>query len=136
MLVAVTMRPIHHDAGYSSRTVQQQNLLAAWDESMTKFVMVVASSPHAGRDDDYTDWYDNVHIPELCTIPGIMSGKRYAAVPSPNPVPGQYLAIYDVETDDINSVLTEMGRRAVAGEMSQSNALDRESAKMWFYEVP
>ncbi len=101
---------------------------------MAKFVMVVASSAKPGRDDDYNTWYDTDHIHEICALPGVISGKRYTAVAhSPNPVPGQYLALYEVETDDIMQVLAEMGRRAAAGEMSLSDALDRDSAKMWFY---
>ncbi len=103
---------------------------------MGKFVMVVASSAKPGRDDDYNTWYDTDHIHEICTLPGVKSGKRYNAVASsPNPVPGPYLAIYEIETDDITSVLAEMGRRAGSGEMSSSDALDYESAKMWFYEA-
>ena len=103
---------------------------------MAKYVMVVASSAHPGRDDDYNEWYDTDHIHEILALPGVTSGRRFNAVPhSPNPVPGQYLALYEIETDDITTVLAEMGRRAAAGEMSMSDALDRDSARMWFYEA-
>jgi hypothetical protein len=103
--------------------------------SMAKFMMVVASSAQPGRDDDYNEWYDTDHIHEICALPGVISGKRYTAAPSPNEVPGQYLALYEIETDDLTSVMAEMGRRAATGEMSMSDALDRDSAKMWFYEA-
>ncbi len=102
---------------------------------MAKYVMVVASSAQPGRDDEYNAWYDGEHIHDICALPGVMSGKRFSAVPSPNPVPGQYLALYEIETDDVSSVLAEMGKRAAAGQMAVSDALDRDSAKMWFYEA-
>jgi hypothetical protein len=103
---------------------------------MPKYVMVVPSTAFEGRDDDYNRWYDGEHIHDICALPGVKSGRRFNAVQeaSPNPVPGKYLAIYEIETDDIGSVMAEMGRRAMAGEMSVSDALDRDSAQIWIYQ--
>jgi hypothetical protein len=104
-------------------------------EIMPRYVMVVPSSAQPGRDDDYNAWYDGEHIHDICSLPGVLSGRRFVASDaSPNPVPGRYLAIYEIETDDIGSVVAEMGRRAMAGEMSVTDALDRDSARIWFYE--
>jgi hypothetical protein len=102
---------------------------------MGKFVMVVASSALPGRDDEYNTWYDGEHLRDICALPGVISGRRFNAVPSPSPLPGQYLALYEIETDDVGTLLAEMGRRAAAGGMAVSDALDRDSAKMWFYEA-
>jgi hypothetical protein len=103
---------------------------------MAKYVMVVPSTAHEGRDDDYNHWYDAEHIHDICSLPGVISGRRFSAQPavSPNALPGKYLAIYEIETDDIGSLMAEMGRRAMAGEMSVSDALDRESAQIWIYQ--
>ena len=30
-----------------------------------KFIQVVFSNPVEGKDDEFNDWYDNVHIPDL-----------------------------------------------------------------------
>ena len=43
-----------------------------------KFVQVVFSNPVAGKEDEFNEWYDNVHIPELLTVPGMLSATRYA----------------------------------------------------------
>ena len=103
---------------------------------MAKYVMVVPSSAMPGRDDDYNRWYDDQHIHDICALPGVLSGRRFTAVDlSPNPCPGQYLAIYEIETDDIMAVLAEMGRRGASGEMALSDALDRDSAQIWFYKA-
>lgn len=102
---------------------------------MGKYVLVVPSSAKEGRDDDYNEWYDNQHIHDLLAIPGIKSGRRFAPDPiSPMPPPASYLAIYEIETDDIGSVMMEMNRRAQAGELPTSDALDMESAKMWIFQ--
>jgi hypothetical protein len=103
---------------------------------MAKYVMVVPSAAKPGRDDDYNAWYDSRHIHDICALPGVVSGRRFNADPaSLSPVPAPYLAIYEIETDDINALLAEMGRRGAEGEMPLSDALDVESAKIWFYKA-
>jgi hypothetical protein len=103
---------------------------------MAKYLLVVPSSAHAGQDDAYNSWYDRTHIADLLAIPGIISGKRYDADPaSPNPPGATYLAIYEIEADDGGQVIAELGRRAMAGEMVISPALDAASAKMWLYKA-
>jgi len=41
-----------------------------------KFIQVVFSNPVEGRDAEFNDWYDNVRIPELLAVPGMLSAKR------------------------------------------------------------
>jgi hypothetical protein len=102
---------------------------------MGKFLMVVTSAAKDGRDDEYNAWYDSTHLADICSIPGVIGGKRYDAIPTtPNPQPAPYLAIYEIEADDVSSVLGEMMRRSQAGEMSMSDALDVEQAKIWMYK--
>jgi len=103
---------------------------------MAKYVMVVPSSAKPGREDDYNEWYNSRHIHDICAIPGVISGRRFDADPaSPNPVPARYLAIYEIETDDIMTVLAGMGQRAAEGNMPLSDALDTDSAQIWFYKA-
>ena len=102
---------------------------------MAKFTMVVTSGARDGKDAEYNDWYDNQHIHDICAIPGVISGRRLDAIPvTPNPQPAPYLAIYEIEADDIGAFLGEMGRRSEAGEMPVSDSLDIESAKIWMYQ--
>lgn len=102
---------------------------------MAKYVLVVPSSPHEGQDDVYKSWYDNVHVHDVCSVPGVKSGRRFIAhAASPNAVPARYLAIYEIETDDPADVVNELGRRGYAGEMVISPALDTSTAAMFIYE--
>jgi hypothetical protein len=97
--------------------------------------MVVTSGAKDGRDAEYNDWYDTTHIHDICSIPGVMSGRRYDAIPqSPNPQPAPYLAIYELEADDPATVMAEMMRRAQAGEFVMSDALNIEQAQIWLYK--
>ena len=102
---------------------------------MAKYVMVVQSRAKAGRDDEYNHWYDSTHFGDICALPGVKSGRRFDAVSAPIGTPGlPYLAIYEIETDDPNKVLAEMGRRRAAGGMETSDALDADSAVLWIYK--
>jgi hypothetical protein len=101
-----------------------------------KYTMVVTSGAKDGRDKDYNEWYDNQHIHDICAIPGVTSGRRLDAIPvTPNEQPAPYLAIYEIETDDMATFLAEMGRRGEAGEMPLTDALDIDSAKIWMYKA-
>ena len=42
-----------------------------------RFIQIVFSNPAEGKDDEFNDWYDNVHIPDLLAIPGMLSAQRY-----------------------------------------------------------
>ena len=103
---------------------------------MAHYLLVVPSSAKPGQDDDYNRWYDETHLGDLLAIPGVTAGRRYDADPaSPNPPDARYLAVYEIETDDPGQVLAELGRRAQAGEMKISPALDASSARMWLYKA-
>jgi hypothetical protein len=101
---------------------------------MAKYIMVVGTSPAAGQEAEFNKWYDEIHIPEVCEIPGITGAKRFASDPS---APGErpYLAIYDLETDDPSAVMAELTRRNVAGEMRMTPAFDLESVQLAIYKV-
>lgn len=102
---------------------------------MGKYLMLVTSNAHDGRDDDYNEWYDGTHLADVCALPGVTSGRRYAAIPqSPNAPPTRYLAAYEIETEDPTAVLAEMMRRGQAGEMALSDSLDMNSVQLWLYE--
>ena len=65
---------------------------------MPKGVILVHTSPVEGRDDEYNDWYDDVHLMEVLKVAGFTSARRFRTLGG-NAVP--YLAIYEVEADDL-----------------------------------
>jgi hypothetical protein len=64
---------------------------------VAKGIMVVQSAPaDPSREDEYNEWYSTIHIPEILSIPGFVSARRYKSAD------GSYLAIY--ELDDLGAV--------------------------------
>ena len=103
---------------------------------MAKYSMVVQSQAQPGRDDDYNAWYDGQHFGDICAIPGVTGGRRLEQVMTVAGEPGlKYLAIYDIETDDMGGVMAEMGRRGAEGLMPISDALDAPASQLWIYKV-
>lgn len=101
---------------------------------MAKYVMVVESQPVEGRDAEYNAWYDSEHFQDVLDLPGVQSGRRFDLAMGLMGEPGlPYLAIYEIETDDIGLVAAELGKRSADGTMRQSETLDRPSTVLRFY---
>jgi len=92
---------------------------------MAKFKMIALTTPVAGKEEAFHDWYQNVHLPELCTIAGLKGGQRYKLVTKfIGADTNQWLAIYDIDVDDPMTFLGAMGEAAGSGRLTQSDASD------------
>ncbi|MEO6041543.1 MAG: hypothetical protein ABIP41_06550 [Croceibacterium sp.] len=83
--------------------------------------MVSLTNVVGGREKEFNEWYERIHLGDLLALDGMMSGQRYRLIDDPN---WAYLADYEVETDDIHGLLELMNRRARSGEISFSPAFD------------
>jgi hypothetical protein len=94
-----------------------------------KALLVVLTHPSsAEREDEYNTWYDDVHLGEVCQIPGITGAKRYSLSPVQLDPPSSlgddgYLALYEIETDDVAQVAKELTARSIDGRFRMSDAL-------------
>jgi hypothetical protein len=93
-----------------------------------KYCFVVFSDPTPGREEEYNRWYDDVHLPHVLAVPGFVSARRLKLAEEPGventPLPGRYLALYEMETDDPDAVLRDMWSRAGTPAMTLSDAID------------
>lgn len=82
-------------------------------------VHTVCTDP--SRDKEFNDWYDNIHLPDLLTSPGLLRATRYE-IGEPVEGEGQYLAMYQIEAEDIGQVMAGMrenvSKRVEQGRMS------------------
>ena len=87
--------------------------------------LVALTTPIPGREEEYHDWYNNVHIPELVNMFNMDGAQRFELVAKlMGEDTNQYLAIYEFEADDPAAMLAKMGEAAQAGKMTQSDAQD------------
>jgi hypothetical protein len=68
-------------------------------------VYVVRTRPVDGQEDEYHRWYDEVHVPEVLEVPGFLSARRFGSAD------GDFLAIYELEADDLDAVLADFRSR-------------------------
>lgn len=102
---------------------------------MVKYVLVVASSPKPGREAEYADWYDKVHLPDVCRATGVLNGRRLIALDSsPATPPGAQISVFDLDVDDPASVMAEITERTKSGDFGSSDSVDPQSVKIWYYK--
>jgi hypothetical protein len=91
---------------------------------MAHHCYVVYTRPVAGQEDEFNDWYDNQHLQDLLKIPGVVRAQRFSTE-----IDGQrqYLALYDLDTDDVEACLEDIRSRSGTDRMVMSPALDMDS---------
>jgi hypothetical protein len=105
-----------------------------------KGILVVQSGPaDPSREDEYNDWYTNTHIPDMLAGPGFVAARRFRRVDqaaTPDHLPA-YLAIYELEADDLAEPLAaRQERRAQGLTAPTSSALATDPpAVMTIYEL-
>ncbi len=76
---------------------------------MEKWILVAESNcSDPAREEEFNHWYNTVHIPDVLETPGILRGTRFKT-DEPREGHGKYLAIYDVETGDIEQLMKTFG---------------------------
>jgi hypothetical protein len=101
--------------------------------AVPKGVFVAITNPvSSDRDEEYTDWYENTHMREVLGVEGFVSVKRFKAIDGESP---KFMAVYEVDVDDLNSVVALLGQAGAQGKLTQSDASDRGATKMRVYEL-
>jgi hypothetical protein len=97
---------------------------------MARFLCLVGTNPVTGRAQEFNEWYDSQHLPDLLRVPGIVSAQRYrlAELREAQSSEYEYLAIYEIETDDLNKV------PAAIAEALRSPAFDHAKFSMLYFE--
>ena len=87
---------------------------------MGKWLLIVETNcKDETRNSEFNNWYNTVHIPDvLKDSPGFKRATRYL-IKDPAKDKGKYLALYEIETDDIKKTMEahskNMERKKAAG---------------------
>ena len=88
-----------------------------------KFCFVVITTPVPGKEDEFNHWYDHQHLADVLKVPGFVSAQRFKITGDNPALPGRYLALYQMETDDPEGCLQDMMSRANTPAMVLSDAM-------------
>lgn len=96
---------------------------------VTRYCVWVFSKPVEGKENEFNAWYDGIHIPDMLKIPGFKAAQRFQTekTGTPTSLLPRYLAIYDVDSGDLDATNTEVKRRMAAGILRKSDAMDYAS---------
>jgi hypothetical protein len=99
-------------------------------------IQIVYSRPFPGKDDEYNDWYDNTHLPDVLAVPGVVSAQRYDLRPLAREEGTEpeyrYVTIYEIDGDP-EEVMAKFGAGVASGEMVLSPAFDVAGTKISFW---
>jgi len=88
-------------------------------------LLVHTNVASAEQEQEFNDWYDKVHIPQLLErIPGLVTARRYAASTDLPPLPERYLAVYEIEADDPAAVVKAINDAVVTGKVDFTPTMD------------
>jgi hypothetical protein len=101
---------------------------------------VVLSNPLEGEDDTFNKWYDEVHVPEVLDVPGVIAAQRYDLaeldIPEDEDLPAQlpppthrYLVIYELDRAP-QEVMAEFLNRVMTGKLSLGETLDLSTVSL------
>lgn len=102
-----------------------------------RYRWLVFTNCEPGGEAEFNRWYDEIHVPDLLRVPGIVAVSR-GEVAGPQLIMDEtgalahcgadqirfrYLAVYEFETDDPHAVLEEVRARANTPQMEISPLL-------------
>jgi hypothetical protein len=96
---------------------------------MAKAVLIVHSRPvEPSREDEFNKWYDEVHIPDVTSVSGVVSGRRFKKSGGADDGGYPYLAIYEIDSDDVDATMKELTDRTANGTFVMSEAFEADGA--------
>lgn len=104
---------------------------------MAKYTFLAMTNPVAGKEAEFNEWYDTHHIPDVVNVPGFVSGQRFRLADSQFGGEGskiyKYLALYEIETDDIAATIKELRARGGTADIVPSDAIDMKTVGTFMF---
>jgi hypothetical protein len=96
---------------------------------MAKHILVVLTEPTTpAQEEEFNRWYTEQHLDDVLRVPGFVAAQRFKLnMHWAKSLPAQYLAIYEMETDDPQAAFAALGQAAQSGKMPVSSAMHSEN---------
>jgi hypothetical protein len=93
---------------------------------MAKALFLAWSGPvDDASDAEFVSWYEGTHIPQVrAAIPSISAVHRYRAADVPGAPAHRYLAVYELDTDDVAGAMAGLGAAAGEGRIDATPTMD------------
>ncbi len=92
-----------------------------------RYLLQITSQALTGREADYNRWYEDRHIHDVLALPGFLTCERFERQFANPPRATEFVAIYEIDTDDPDALLTSLFD--AASTMQMTDALDPTSPR-------
>ena len=97
-----------------------------------KHLCLVLTEPVPGKEAQFDDYYENLHLDEVLTSTGWKSAQRFVLKDQVGrECPLSYLALYEVDADDPADVIRTMNE--TRAQRQQSDSLNKRTAAVWVF---
>lgn len=80
---------------------------------MARWILAVETDcVDPSREEEFNEWYDNTHLQDILESTGMLSATRYKNSLAAEGR-GKYLALYEIETNDINQTMAAFGEHVM-----------------------
>jgi hypothetical protein len=87
---------------------------------MPKGILLVETRPRDPADlDGYHAWYDGPHLDEVLRVEGVTAARRFAPVDGEGP----FVAVYEIEADDLAAVVARLRAASAASRAPAADVL-------------
>lgn len=105
---------------------------------MPKYTFVVFTNSVAGKDAEFNAWYNTHHVPDVLNVPGFVAAQRFRLADTQftrdeGSKAFNYLALYEIETDDIAATLKELRARGGTADIVPSDAIDTKKVATYVF---
>lgn len=103
---------------------------------MKHYNLIALTNPLDGQEDAFNAWYDDVHIGDVFKLPGVVGAQRFRLSDTQYreaPTEWKYMAVYEIETDDIEATFDALRKASGTETMPLSPALSADRM-VWIYE--
>jgi len=86
-------------------------------------VLVFTDCADPAREAEFNEWYNSTHIPDMLQAEGFVAATRYQLLGNPGPGQGKFLAVYEVEADELGKAFAGVQKR-LAEVTAQGRVID------------
>ena len=101
-----------------------------------RYNLIALTNPVPGREAEFDQWYDEVHLTDVLKLPGVTGAQRFRLSDRQyreGPHPWRSMAVYEIEIDDIADTFDALRAASGTEAMPLSDALEDERM-VWIYE--
>ena len=100
-------------------------------KTVAKHVLMVLTNAKDGQEEEFNSWYTEVHLKDVLKVDGFVAAQRFEQADQQlgEKGPHRYLAIYEVETEDLQQTLKQLSET----NMVISDGMDAEGVAAWAF---